>query len=341
MAWSRIRGQSAALAAFHAAFDRGRLGQAYLLVGPDGVGKRLFATELAKALLCEKPPAALVACDHCPACAQVTAGTHPDVLTLATPEGKHELPVEAMREFCSRMALRPARGRRKVGVVLDADEFNEESANSFLKTLEEPAAGALLLLLATGTDRQLPTILSRCQVVRFAPLGAADLRAVLEDQGVAADQLDRLVRLGGGSVGRALALADPAVWELRRTLVDGVTAPRPNFAALAEAWQKYYEDAGKDTAEQRLRATLAVGFLVEAVRHALRFSVGADDHDLDAAEADRLAAFAKRLGPDRLLELLDRCVEAEANVARRVQLILVVEAVLEQFTRPPAAAGAR
>ncbi|QDU22877.1 DNA polymerase III subunit [Urbifossiella limnaea] len=337
MSWSRLRGQSAALAAFRAAAARGRLGQAYLLVGPDGVGKRLFATELARALLCEKPPAALAACDHCPSCAQVTAGTHPDVLTLSTPEGKHELPVEAMREFCTRMSLKPARGRRKVGIVLDADDFNEESANSFLKTLEEPAPGSLLLLLATGTDQQLPTVLSRCQVVRFAPLGAADQRAVLEAEGVAADQLDRLVRLGGGSAGRALALADPAVWELRKALVEGVTAPRPNFAALSEAWQAFHEDAGKDTAAQRLRASLAVGFLVEAVRHALRFSVGADDHDLDAAEADRLAAFARRVGPDRLLELIDRCVEADANVSRRVQLILIVESVLEQFTRPPAA----
>jgi DNA polymerase-3 subunit delta' len=333
MSWDRVRGQSAALAAFRSAADRGRLGQAYLLVGPDGVGKRLFATELAKALLCEKPPGPLAACDHCPSCAQVAAGTHPDVLTLATPEGKHELPIDEMRGFCTRMSLKPARGRRKVGVVLDADDFNEESANSFLKTLEEPAPGSLLLLLATGTDRQLPTILSRCQVVRFAPLTAADLRAVLEAEGVAADQLDRLVRLGGGSAGRAIALADPAVWELRRALVDGVAAPRPNFGALAEAWQRFYEDAGKDTAAQRLRVSLAVGFLVEAVRNALRLSLGADVPGLDPDEADRLRAFADRLGPDRLLELADRLVEADANVARRVQLILVVESVLEQFTR--------
>ncbi len=333
MSWDRIRGQSAALASFRAAVECGRLGQAYLFVGPDGVGKRLFATELARALLCEKPPGLLAACDHCPACAQVAAGSHPDVLALATPEGKHELPVEEMRGFCTRMSLKPARGRRKVGIVLDADDFNEESANSFLKTLEEPAQGSLLLLLATGTDQQLPTILSRCQTVRFAPLSPADLRAVLEAQGVAADQLDRLVRLGGGSAGRALALADPAVWELRRTLVDGATAPRPNFGALAEAWQRYYEDAGKDTRAQRLRVSLAVGFLVEAVRDALRLGLGADVPGLDAAEADRLRAFAERLGTDRLLELADRCVEADANVARRVQLILVVESVLEQFTR--------
>ena len=106
--------------------------------------------------------------------------------------------------------------------------------------------------------------------------------------------------------------------------------------ALAEAWAKFYEEAGKDTAAQRLRASLVVGFLVEAVRQALRLSLGADVPGLDPAEEARLRAFAERLGPDRLLELIDKCVEADYHVERRVQLILVVESVLEQFTKPAA-----
>src|SRR5438093_7396259 len=108
MSWCNTRGQAEASEKFEAAFARGRLGQAYLFAGPDGVGKHLFARELAKALLCERPPAPLAACDRCPSCAQVEAGTHPDVFAIRTPVGKHELPIEVMREFCSRMALKPA-----------------------------------------------------------------------------------------------------------------------------------------------------------------------------------------------------------------------------------------
>lgn len=336
MSWDRIRGHDAARTTFHTAAARGRLGQAYLFVGPDGVGKRLFARELAKALLCEKPPAPLTACDHCPGCAQVEAGTHPDVFTLRTPEGKHELPVSEMREFCTRMALKATRGGRKVGVVEDADDFNEESANSFLKTLEEPPAGSLLVLLATELDRQLPTILSRCQVVRFAPLGADDLNAVLAGQGVEdAARRERLVRLAGGSVARALALNDDAFWELRRKLIDGLTSPRPNFTVLAKEWQHFYEEAGKDTAAQRLRVSLVIRFLVETVQQALRLSVGADAAGVDPADEAKLRAFADRLGPERLLELADKCVEADYHVERRVQLMLVIESVLEQFLRQP------
>jgi DNA polymerase-3 subunit delta' len=338
MTWERIRGHAGPQQTFRAAFDRGRLGQSYLLVGPEGVGKRLFARELAKALLCERPPAPLTACDSCPGCAQVEAGTHPDFLTLRTPEGKHELPVSEMREFCAQLARKPARGSRRVGIIEDADDFNEESANSFLKTLEEPPPGALLLLIATGTDRQLPTILSRCQVVRFGPLAPADLSAVLAQQGVEdATRRERLARLAGGSVSRALALDDDDIWKVRQELISGVIADRPNFGRLAETWTKFMEDAGKDTAAQRTRVSVVLGFLVDALRQSLRLALGADAAGIDPAEEPRLRAFAQKLGPDRLLELIDRCVEADYRVERRVQLILVIESVLEQFTRQPKA----
>jgi DNA polymerase-3 subunit delta' len=256
------------------------------------------------------------------------------VFTLRTPDDKHELPVAEMRTFCKRLSQKATRGAKKVGIVEDADDFNEESANSFLKTLEEPAPGSVLILLATSMDRQLPTILSRCQVVRFSPLKPDDLRAILIDNEITdPSQLDRLVRLAGGSAAQALALADEEFWKVRQQLVEGLTSPRPSFGMLAETWQKFVEEAGKETSAQRLRASVVIRFLVEAVGHALRLSQGADVRGLDAAEAERLRAFAERLGPERLLELADRCVEADFHVERRVQLVLVIESVLEQFTR--------
>jgi DNA polymerase-3 subunit delta' len=335
MSWDRIRGHAAAEQTFRNAFARGRLGQSYLLVGPEGVGKRRFTRELAKALLCERPPAPLTACDSCPACAQVEAGTHPDLHTLRTPEGKHELPIEEMREFCARLSRKPARGGRVVGVVEDADDFNAASANSFLKTLEEPPPGAILLLVATGTDRQLPTILSRCQVVRFGPLASADLSAVLAEQGIEDPaRRERLARLAGGSVSRALALDDDAIWTVREELISGLTAERPNFARLAEVWTAFYKDAEKDSAGERARASVVIGFLVDALRQALRLSHGAAVTGTEPGEEARLRAFAERVGGERLLELIDRCVEADYRVERRVQLVLVIESVLDQFTRP-------
>lgn len=337
MSWQRVRGHEAAVEQFRSAFTRGRLGQAYLLVGPEGVGKRLFALELAKALLCEKPPAPLTACDHCPSCAQVEAGTHPDVFRVRTPKDKHELPVEEIRAFCAQMAMKPTRGTRKIGIVEDADDFNEESANAFLKTLEEPPVGSVLLLRATSLDRQLPTILSRCQVVRFRPLKPDELGEILAKNGVNDPvKRERLVKLSGGSPGRALALGDDEFWTVRQSLLGGLTSTRPSFGSLAETWKNYYEAAGKETRGQRLRASLVLRFLIESLQQAHRLALGADVSGLDSTEAARLKPFAERLGPDRLLELIDKCVEADYLIDRKVQIILVVESVLESFltTRP-------
>jgi DNA polymerase-3 subunit delta' len=334
MSWQHIRGQAEAKESFRAAFNSGRLGQSYLLVGPDGVGKRLFARELAKALLCERPPAPLTACDSCPACAQVEAETHPDFHTLRTPKGKQELPVDEMRAFCTRLAKKPSRGSRTVGIVEDADDFNAESANSFLKTLEEPPPGALLLLIASGIDRQLPTILSRCQVVRFRPLPQADVAAILAEEGIADPaRRENLARLSGGSVSRAVALDDEEIWRVREALIAGITSERPNFPRLAETWAKFVEDAGDDSAAKRTRASVVIGFLVDALRQSLRLALGASTAGLDAADEQRLLAFAQRHGPDHVLELIEKCVEADYRVERRVQLILVVESVLEHLTR--------
>jgi DNA polymerase-3 subunit delta' len=333
MSWNRIRGQDAARHTFFTAMDRDRLAHAYLLVGPDGVGKRLFARELAKAFFCDKPPAKFTACDKCPSCAQVEAETHPDLHFLRTPEDKQEIPVEAMREFCTHLSLKPTRGNRKIGIVETADDFNASSANSFLKTLEEPPQGALLLLIATSLDRQLPTILSRCQVVRFSALSPTEVNAILLEHGMDDDaKRDRLARLSGGSISRALAIDDDTIGEVRKKLIEGITDPRPNFRALAETWTAFYEGAGKDLAPQRIRVSLVLQFLIETVQQSLKLAMGMSVSGLDASETARLRAFADRIGTDGLLQLLDECVEADTQVERRVQIILVVEYVLDKFT---------
>jgi DNA polymerase-3 subunit delta' len=334
MSWDRIRGHESARKRFQSALSHGRLGQSYFLVGPEGVGKQLFARELAQALLCEKPPSLLVACGHCPSCHQVEAGTHPDVLKVSTPEGKQELPIDEMRVFCAQLARTSVRGGRKIGIVLDADEFNEESANCFLKSLEEPPAGVILLLIATSTGRQLPTVLSRCQIVHFSPLTDEEISAVLIEQNIGdREKRDRLVKLAGGSVSRALALNDDTIWNAREELIAGVTSERPDFMQLAGMWLNLVEGAGKDSAAQRNRASVVIGFLIDVLRQALRFALGAQATGTTAVDERRIRVFAQRLGPDRLLELIDKCVEADSRVERRVQLILVIESVLEQFTR--------
>ncbi len=331
MSWQRVRGHESLVEAFDRVVRRGRLAHAYLFTGPPGVGKRLFAEELAKALLCEAPPGArLEACDRCPSCLQVAADTHPDFFVAGRPEDSLELPIEVVRELCRSFALKPARGRGKVAILDDADDLNDAAANCFLKTLEEPPPRSVLILLGTSADLQLPTILSRCQVVRFAPLPEAVVADLLRAQGVEdAVLIERLARLSGGSPGQAMALADPALWEFRRTLLQGLTRSPCDSVGLAQAWTHFVEEAGKEAAGQRRRATLVLRLLIEFLHAALSLSVGATPSLAEPDDLRALQEFVKRVDSEQLLKLLDRCLEAEFQIDRRVQLVMVLEALMD------------
>jgi DNA polymerase III subunit delta' len=332
MTWSKIIGHQRQIDSFRQIVARQRMAHAYLFVGPPGIGKRLFAQELAKALLCEASRSEgkdLQACDQCDACLLVDAGTHPDLFMVSRPEDKNEIPVALMQELCRNFSLKSARGKGKIGILDDADDLNEESANSFLKTLEEPPPGSLFILVGASGDRQLATIKSRCQMVRFAPLPDTQVGQLLRQQGVEPALIERLIRLAAGSPGQALALADEALWQFRRTMLQALVQPRVASVALARSFVEFIEEAGKESALQRRRALAALRLLVESFADALRLQVGAPPRSADAADMPLLEALARRAEPDKIPALIERSLETEAHLGRYVQLSLVLEGLLD------------
>ncbi len=339
MTWKRLRGHEAVVEALARAIRRGRLAHAYLFTGPSGVGKRTFAVELAKALLCDKgggasPGEVPEACDRCPACIQVEAGTHPDFHAAARPPESQEFPVELMRELCRSFALKPARGRGKIVVLDGADDLNEEAANCFLKTLEEPPPRSVLILVGSSADRQLPTIVSRCQVIRFAPLPPDLVDELLGEQGVEDARLrGRLVRVSGGSPGAARELADPSLWEFRDGFLAALARPGADPVKLARSLMDFVEDAGKESIAQRRRARLVLRLLVDFLRDALAVALGGTPRRTVPEDLPPLETLAGRAGPDLLLALLERSLEADRHLERNVQLVLVLEALLDAFAQ--------
>jgi DNA polymerase-3 subunit delta' len=330
-----VRGHEAQIRAFERVVQRGRLAHAYLFTGPSGIGKRLFAEELAKALLCEgRIGESLQACDHCPSCVQIAAGTHPDFFTASRPEESLELPIAVMREFCQQFALKAARGRGKAAILDDADHLNEESANCFLKTLEEPPPRSALFLIGTDAERLLPTIVSRCQVVYFQPLAEETVCELLRARGVEDESLiRRLARLSNGSPGQALTLADPALWEFRRSLLHYLVQPTCDTVTLAQSWIRFVEDAGKDAATQRRRATLVLRLLIQFLTAALTVSMGGTLSLAEAEDLCLLEQLVQHIDTEQILDMLDRCLESDYQIERRVQLVLVLEALLDALGR--------
>ena len=236
MAWEGIEGHDEIVAGMARAASRGRVAGAYLFIGEEGVGKSTFARRLARVLTCESQGDNFTACGRCRSCVQADAESHPDIDVVAKPEERATIPLDAfigspehrMREgLCWRILLRPAIGQRKVAIILDADAISEEGANCLLKTLEEPPDASVLILVGTALERQLPTIRSRCKVIRFGGLPRNVVEQVLTAEGLGdPESRQQAAAASAGSLARARLLVDADVVTFRRTLF-GLLAARP------------------------------------------------------------------------------------------------------------------
>lgn len=272
MTWQGIRGHDEVVERFRTALGMHRLASTFLFVGPSGIGKRSFALKLAQSLLCDRvSEEQLAPCGQCPACKQILAGTHPDIDYIAKPEEKSSIPIELligsdekrMREgLCFRISLKPFSGKRKIAIIDDADYLFAEAANSLLKTLEEPPPRSVLILLSTSEQRQLPTIRSRCQVVRFQPLEANDVAEILIEQELTSDRAaaQQAAALAEGSVSAAVRLLESELSDFRAELLQSLAQSPLQPAALMKLVQTYVDAGGKESAAKKLRLKDAFGF---------------------------------------------------------------------------------
>jgi DNA polymerase-3 subunit delta' len=215
----RLFGQDQAERAFLDAYARGRLHHGWLITGPRGVGKATLAWRMARFLLTDEPGSGLfgppetldVDADH-PVARRITAGAEPGLLPIRrandekTGKLKSVITVDEVRKLRDFFGMSAAEGGRRVVIVDAADEMNPNAANALLKLLEEPPAGAMLLLVAHQPSRLLPTIRSRCRELRLAPLSADAMAAALEQALGDASDGAALAQLSGGSVGEAIRM---------------------------------------------------------------------------------------------------------------------------------------
>lgn len=209
------------------ALEGERLRHAYLLHGPAGVGKLTLALAFAQALLCQRrQPGDVDACGECVACRKVTHGNHPDLAIIEPAKDKRWLRLEALQEAMRLATLAPAESAHRILIIPEADRIQERTTNAFLKTLEEPPDGVVIILITTDAENMLPTVLSRCQVIPLRLAPAEEIEAALRERwGVAPDAAARLAALANGRMGWAVrAHEHPDEQAARERLVERIIA---------------------------------------------------------------------------------------------------------------------
>lgn len=354
MSWHGVLGQDAVFERFERAVARGRLASTFLFVGPSGVGKKLAATRLAAALLCERSPAGqLMACGSCSSCQLVRAGTHPDLHYVAREVERSKL---AIHQFigegedrlrvglCHDLSLKPSLGRRRIGIIDDADLLTVEAANCLLKTLEEPPPGAVVFLLGTSVQKQLPTIRSRCQIVNFAPLDTASLTTILRQlhPELATSDIAQLAELADGSLERANELADGELRAFREPFLRTLAQVDLRAVALAKETLHFINEAGKEAPKRRHRTRQVFGMASEFYRQLMNRLAGvATTGDQLLGTAVEAAAKRWKLGLEPLVDCVEHCAEGISHVDANANQDTLVESWCDELAELCAGRAAR
>jgi DNA polymerase-3 subunit delta' len=254
MDW-KVHGHDWAVELLSAHASGENLRHAYLFIGPKGVGRRTLALRFAQALNCASPPAPGQFCDECRHCRQFLAMQHPDLSLLVPEEGHKDILIDQIRELQHSLALAPFSGAYRIALLLDFQRATTQAMNALLKTLEEPQDKVVLLLTADALESLLPTIVSRCEVIRLRPAPIASTGMYLQSEnGLSSDEAKFLAHLSGGRVGAALRfIEEPEALTHRRdaleTFFELLPAPRYERFKYAHALTKHYETARKNVGE--------------------------------------------------------------------------------------------
>lgn len=345
-AFTAIFGQPAATDSLRRAYLADRLPHGLIFAGPAGVGKGTTAGALGKLFLCDRP-AGDSPCGGCESCRLMDAGNHPDfhvvsrsLIRYHDKTGKSkgiDLSIHVLRpELIEPAGRKAVMGRGKVFVVEQAETMNPQAQNGLLKTLEEPAGRALIVLLTDQPGALLPTIRSRCQTIRFAPLAPEIVSRELARRGVEKAVAARAADLAGGSLGVALKWIEDGVIDSAQELlaqVDALFAGRPPddlpgwFKKAADAYaEKQMDRDPLGSKDQATREGLAL-YLHLAAEHVRRRMVA-------------LGTAGDAAGLEQACAAIDALARAEEYLDANVNIPLVFQQLAASLERQTAGATA-
>lgn len=321
MPFADILGHERIVEVLRRSLRTGKTAHSYLFEGIAGCGRRKTALALIQALFCSVSDDD--ACGECPSCRKVAGGNHADIHFIEPLPDKRDISIEQLRAMQREVSLRPYEAPRKACILEPAERMSVNAANSLLKTLEEPPGNALIILLTENAGMLLPTIRSRCQLLRFSQLPVEHVRTLLERAGIASATAGLLAPMANGSVQQALGLDNESLLNRREQLLEFLEHLDLNRIATVF-------DAAEELSGNRDETLEILDMMLSFFRDAVHLGAG-NGAILNRNVKPAIESISGRRSFPRNLELLSSIYETRSAVQRNANSKLALDHLFMQM----------
>jgi DNA polymerase-3 subunit delta' len=313
--FSDITGHERIVEVFRRSVRSGKISHSYIFEGIPGCGRRKTALALIQAIFCRSVDDD--ACGVCPSCRKIAGGNHGDIHFVSPLPDKRDISIDQLREIQRELSLRPYEAPRKACIIEPAERMSVNAANSLLKTLEEPPGNAIIILLSENAEMLLPTIRSRCQLIRFSPLSPENIRQLLIKNGTAADAADLLAPISEGSMQRASELDNDTLSARREVLVRHLTTL--DIEQIGSVF-----DSSEELAGNREETLASLDLLLSFARDTVYLHAGSTEI-VNMSIRPTLEKFASRCSFEGALKILSEITETRRAVQRNANNKLALD----------------
>ncbi|MDD5285559.1 MAG: DNA polymerase III subunit delta' [Desulfuromonadaceae bacterium] len=315
MSFADILGHERIIDVLRRSLRSGKTSHSYIFEGISGCGRKKTALAFIQAQFCRVLPDD--ACGGCPSCRKVAGGNHADIHFIEPLPDKRDISIDQLRAMQRELSLRPYEAPRKCCIIEPAERMSVNAANSLLKTLEEPPGNALIILLTENAGMLLPTIRSRCQLIRFSNLPPEDLQTLLERTGITAETATLLAPMSGGSMQQALEQDNESLAARREVVLT--LLEKLDINSIGTVF-----DSSEELSGNRDETVETLDMMISFFRDAVHISAG-NSNIINRNVRPAIESISMRRSFPRNLELLNKIYETRRAVQRNANPKLALD----------------